>query len=107
MVTIDEQLDGVTKAIRAARCAEGPVVFGSPCGDVQSALVQVSLSAMPPSPERERLLAIPTGLTIDRKSVDALVRAGHDATVTSEPIRQFLNDYPPRAASYPVAASGR
>lgn len=102
MVAFDQQLRDVTKAIRSARCARAPTIDGSPCDDVQSALVQVSLSGMPPGAEKNRLLAIPTGLTIDRTSVDALIRAGRDAVTTSEPIRRFLESYSTRATAYAV-----
>lgn len=106
MVTFDQQLRNVTEAIRAARCAQGPTIDGSPCEDVQSAFVQVSLSAMPPGADRDRLLAIPTGLTIERTSVDALIRAGHDAITTSDPLRRFLRSYPARASVYSAMYPG-
>ena len=106
MVTFDQQLRNVTEAIRAARCAEGPTIHGSPCEDVQSAFVQVSLSDMPPGADRDRLLAIPTGLTIERTSVDALIRAGRDAITNSEPLRRFLRSYPSRAPAYSAISAG-
>lgn len=106
MVRFDQQLRDVTAAIRAARCAEGPTIDGSPCADVRSAFVQVSLSAMPAGPERDALLAIPTGLTIDRERVDALIRAGRDAIVTSESIIKFLRSYPLRSSTFSSVPSG-
>lgn len=106
MVTFSQQLRNVTQAIRAARCARGSMIDGFACDDVQSALVQVSLSAMPPGPERDRLLTTRGGLTLPRASVDALISAGRDAITTSEPIRQFLRDYPVPASTYCTASSG-
>ncbi len=103
MITVNQQLEEVTKAIRAARCAQGRVIDGTPCDDVQSELIPISLAAMPPSPRKAQLLAIPTGLTLRRADVDALIQAGQDAVVTSEPLRKFLEDYPPR----PLAVAAR
>ncbi len=98
LLTVDQQIWQVTEAIRAARCARGPVVFGTRCDDVTSELTQVSLNAMPPGPRRDELLAIPTGLTLNRHDVDALISAGQDAIASSQPIRSFLEFYPPHGA---------
>ena len=99
MITVNQQLQALTKAIREARCARAPVIDGVPCGDVQSELLPVSLAAMPPSARKAELLAIPTGLTLRRKDVYALIAAGKDSIVNSQPLRRFLAAYPPRAAS--------
>jgi len=69
----------------------------------QGQLIHISLAAMPAGPEKDKLLAIPTGLTIDRADVDGLVGAGRSAIVTSEPLRLFLQDYGHR----PVHAAHR
>jgi NTE family protein len=96
--TVTQQLQSVTERLRHARCAQAPMIDGAPCGDVASQLIRVSLAGLPPSPDKEKLLAIPTGLTIDRQDVDALVVAGHDSIIGSEPLRAFLENYPPAAA---------
>lgn len=106
MVAFDQQLRNVTRAIRTARCVPASTIDGSPCKDVQSAFVQVSLSAMAPGPERDRLLTIPTGLTINPTSVDALIGAGRDAITTSEPIRRFLDSCSGRAAAHATVSFG-
>jgi NTE family protein len=98
LVVMTEQLEQLQKAIIAARCAQGPMVAGAPCGDVKAALVHLSLSGMSPGPEKDKLLAIPTGLTIDREDVDRLIKAGHDAVTDSAQLKAFLSDYPPRPA---------
>ena len=90
---VNEQLQDAAQALRAARCQAGRVIDGMPCGDVKTQLVHVSLAAMPPGPEKEKLLAIPTGLTIDRPDVDLLVEAGRGAIISSEPLHRFLQDY--------------
>jgi hypothetical protein len=83
----------VAHTIRTARCQTGPVVDGTPCNDVKAQLIHISLAAMPAGPEKDKLLAIPTGLTVARPDVDRLVEAGRGAIVTSEPLRLFLQDY--------------
>jgi len=69
------------------------MIDGSPCDDVKGQLIHISLAAMPAGAEKDKLLAIPTGLTIDRPDVDRLVEAGRSSIVTSEPLRRFLQDY--------------
>ena len=101
MIAVTEQLNQFAKAIAAARCAQGPLVDGAPCDDVKGELIHISLAGTPPGPNRERLLAIPTGLTIPREDVDLLVQAGHDAVVNSSELRDFLQNYPPA----PIPAS--
>ena len=54
-----------------------PVVDGTRCDDVDSKLIHISLAGLPDTPEKERLLAIPTGLTLKREDVDQLVHAGY------------------------------
>jgi hypothetical protein len=62
---------------------------------------------MPDSPEKDQLLAIPTGLSLQRHDVDLLVAAGETAVTTSQPLRQFLDNYPPRPQEVPRRASGQ
>jgi NTE family protein len=90
---VNEQVQEVAHAIRTARCQTGPIVDGTPCNDVKAQLIHISLAAMPAGPEKDKLLAIPTGLTVARPDVDLLVEAGRAAIVTSEPLRLFLQDY--------------
>jgi len=105
--TVTQQLQMVTERLRKARCAQAPVVDGAPCGDVASQLIHISLSGLPETPEREKLLAIPTGLTLERHDVDALVRAGHDAITRSGPLRAFIDHYPVAPAPPQVSRAGR
>jgi hypothetical protein len=64
-----------------------------PCDDVKAQLIHISLAGMPPGPQKDKLLAIPTGLTVSRPDADLLVEAGRAAIVTSEPLRLFLQGY--------------
>jgi hypothetical protein len=95
LTTVTQQLALLAAKQSRARCAEAPVIAGTRCDDVQAALLHISLSGLPESPARVKLLAIPTGLTLKRADVDALVQAGHDAVVNSASLRAFLDDYPP------------
>ena len=90
---MNEQLQDMARALRTARCQTAPLIDGSPCSDVKAQLIHISLAAMPPGPEKDKLLAIPTGLTVARPDVDLLVEAGRSAIVASEPLRLFLQDY--------------
>jgi NTE family protein len=105
--TVSSQIKGVVRAIQNARCSEGKVVYDTPCDDVQGELVHISLAAMPDSPEKDQLLAIPTGLSLPQHDVDLLVAAGATAVTTSEPLRQFLDNYPPRLPAMQRATSGQ
>jgi NTE family protein len=74
-VTTD-QVAHLVQEFRRLRCAEGRVVNGRPCADVQGQVVHVALSAIDDPTWRARLGSIPTGLTIPDADVDALVQYG-------------------------------
>jgi hypothetical protein len=95
-ITLTEQMRAFARAIRAARCAEASTNDGARCDDVSAALIHIALSKLPPSPAQDRLLAIPTSLTIPRGDVDLLIAAGETAVTGSVPLRGFLADHPPR-----------
>jgi NTE family protein len=94
LIAAGGQLQGFAALIAKARCEEGKLIDGAPCDDVKAALLHISLADMPPGPEKDKLLAIPTGLTIPHDQVDLLVQAGHDAIANSDGLRAFLADYP-------------
>ena len=62
---------------------------------MDSKLIHISLAGLPDTPEKERLLAIPTGWTLKREDVDQLVHAGYDGIMRSTELRAFLDNYPP------------
>jgi len=110
LTTVTRQLQLFATKLRDARCAQGSVIDGAPCDDVRAELLHISLSELPDSPEKARLLAIPTGLTLKRTDVDLLVQAGHDAITRSAPLRAFLDGYVPArepAAGSAAATPGR
>ena len=85
---------GLAAAIAKVRCGEGKVVDGARCDDVRGALIHISLAGMVAGPDKDKLLAIPTGLTIPRPDVDLLVTAGASAVTGSAELRAFLDGYP-------------
>ena len=103
MITVNQQLQEVTRAVRVARCRRGPVIDGAPCGDVEGSLIRISLADVPDDAKRQQLQAIPTTLTLTRQQVDMLIEAGQTGVTTSPELRQFLQDYPPRAGRSPSA----
>ncbi len=104
LTTVTQQAQTIVRTLRAARCAEGPLINGERCDDVEASLVHVALSNLPDTPEKAQLLAIPTGLTLQKADVDLLIQAGHDAVVNSGALRSFLANYPPAAAAVTTAA---
>jgi NTE family protein len=102
-IAVTEQLRQIKQAIIDARCSQAQIIDGAPCADVKSDLVHISLAGMPESPDKAKLLAIPTGLTIPRGDVDLLVQAGHDAIINSAELRTFLQNYPPAPMPAPAA----
>jgi NTE family protein len=95
LTTVSAQLDAFTRALVAARCKIAPTIDGFPCDDVKVALVRVSLADIPEGPEKEQLLAIPTGLSIGRQNADLLIAAGRQAILHSTDLADFLADYHP------------
>jgi NTE family protein len=102
LIAMNQLIQSVAQTLRDARCADGPLTDGKRCDDVQAAMLHISLSGLPDSPEKAQLLAIPTGLTLKKTDVDLLVQAGHDAVTRSAPLQAFLANYPPQP---PPAAS--
>jgi hypothetical protein len=88
-------LQGLITALKQDRCAKARSIGGAACDDVDGALVHVSLTDLPDTPATEQLRIIPTGLTIARDQVDALIAAGHQAVLQSVPLHDFLANHPP------------
>jgi hypothetical protein len=94
LTTVHTQLKDFAKRLVVARCAQAPMLDGTRCDDVQASLLHISLAGLPDSPEKAKLLAIPTGLTLKKDDVDALVQAGHNAVLNSADLRAFIANYP-------------
>jgi NTE family protein len=90
MVLARDQLEAMRDAVRRQRCASGPVAAdGHPCGDVESFFVHLSLAGIADDAERQRLQAIPTGLTIAAPDVALLVAAGEEQVRNSQGLAAF------------------
>jgi len=103
MTAVTQQLRDTQDYLRKVRCAEGRIVHGAPCDDVTAELIHVSLAGMPAGPDKDKLLAIPTGLTLEKGDVDALVAAGEKAVRESSRLRDAIVALDPK----PVRAVAR
>jgi len=99
------ELRQLIDSLRKVRCAQAHVIEGHDCADVRGALVHISLASIPDPQERQRLQAIPTGLTIPDADVDQLVSSGEHLVQQNEVIRGLISDLDGPAVT--VAAQGR
>jgi NTE family protein len=83
-------LDEFREQIVRLRCLRGPTIEGKRCNDVEALFVHLSLRDLPDVETRERLAAIPTGLSLDPADIDALVAAGRDVVMSSRDISVFM-----------------
>jgi len=68
------------------------VIEGYDCADVRGALVHISLASIPDPQKRQRLQAIPTGLTIPDADVDLLVSSGEQLVQQNDTIGRLISD---------------
>ncbi len=101
-----DQVRHLTEHVRATRCGAGPVINGHPCDDVRGEFIHIALKDVADPAWRERLGAIPTGLTIPEEDSAALVRFGESLVRDHPAIRTIAGeaDFPPRG---PAVVSGR
>lgn len=81
------------------RCAEAPVIDGHRCDDVKSDFVHLSLRNVKDESVRERLEAIPTGLTVSDDDLKLLIEAGRNAVLGSAEIKALLDSDAPATAA--------
>ncbi|HTI80541.1 MAG TPA: patatin-like phospholipase family protein [Acetobacteraceae bacterium] len=91
---VNDFVHSLAGTVAKVRCSQGKIVDGARCDDVRAMLIHISLAEMVPGPEKDKLLAIPTGLSIPRSDVDQLIAAGEAAVTGSAELRAFLADYP-------------
>ena len=94
----NNELGHLIESLRKVRCAQARVIEGHDCADVKGALVRISLASIPDPQERQRLQAIPTGLTIPDQDVDLLVSAGESLVQQNVVIRRLISDLDSPAA---------
>ena len=92
LVLTDSELRNLVESVRKVRCAQARVIEGYNCDDVRGALVHISLASIPDPQERQRLQAIPTGLTIPDEDVDLLVSSGEQLVQHNATIRGLISD---------------
>jgi NTE family protein len=92
MILTDGELQQLVDSLQKVRCAQGRVIERHDCADVRGALVHISLASIPDPQERQRLQAIPTGLTIPDADVDLLVGSGERLVQQNPTIRQLISD---------------
>jgi hypothetical protein len=92
LVLTESELRNFVDSVRRVRCAQARVIEGHDCGDVRGALVHISLASIPDTQERQRLQAIPTGLTIPDADVDLLVSSGESLVQKNDTIRGLISD---------------
>jgi NTE family protein len=92
LLLTDNELRQLVESLRKARCTQARVIEGHDCADVRGALVHISLASIPDPQERQRLQAIPTGLTIPDADVDLLVSSGERLVQQNTKIRELISD---------------
>ena len=107
LLLADAQTRSLVERIRTARCAHGAQIDGHACGDVQGALVHLSLANIADPATRTRLQGIATGLTIPDRDVDALVEWGERLTRDNATIRSLVSNLDsPSGPETPASADG-
>jgi NTE family protein len=107
LVLTASELRQLVESLRKARCAQARIIEGHDCADVRGALVHISLASIPDPQERQRLQAIPTGLTIPDEDVDLLVSAGESLVQRSDAIRRLISDLDSPAVAVTAQARPR
>lgn len=92
LILTDSELRHLVDSLRKVRCAQARLITGHDCADVRGALVHISLSSIPDPQQRQRLQAIPTGLTIADQDVDLLVSSGEQLVRQNPKIRELISD---------------
>ncbi len=103
LLLINTQIKGLVENIIKLRCADGPIIDGHSCGDVKGALIHISLTGIEDKAVRDRLQAIPTGLTIPDQDVDDLVVYGSKLVQENATLREMSSGLDDRSPE-PVAA---
>ena len=97
LAMIQAEMDRMMVRQRENRCRHARVIDGRRCDDAHSLLARVSLADVEDPALRDRLRRVPTGLTLPRGDVDALVAAGEMVIRRNREIAAFLaDDTPPR-----------
>jgi NTE family protein len=107
LVLTESELRQLVESVRKVRCSQARVIEGFDCADVRGALVHISLASIPDAEKRQRLQAIPTGLTIPDEDVDLLVSSGEQLVQQNGAIRQLVSDLDGPAVTLQAQAKPR
>jgi NTE family protein len=107
LVLTESELRQLVESVRKVRCSQARVIEGFDCADVRGALVHISLASIPDAQKRQRLQAIPTGLTIPDEDVDLLVSSGEQLVQQNVAIRQLVSDLDGPAVTLQAQAKPR
>ena len=107
LILTDSELGQMVASLRKVRCAQARVIDGHDCAEVRGALVHISLASIPDPEVRQRLQAIPTGLTIPDEDVDLLVSAGESLVQQNAKIRALISDLDARTVAVAAQAKPR
>jgi NTE family protein len=107
LILTNTELRRLVESLRKVRCAQARVIEGHDCADVRGALVHISLASILDPQVRQRLQAIPTGLTIPDEDVDLLVSSGESVVQQNDTIRALISDLNGPAVAVTVQARPR
>lgn len=93
LAMIQALMDHLMARQRENRCRHARVIEGRPCDDARALLARVSLSDVEDPALRDRLRRVPTGLTLPRADVDALIAAGEAVIRQNADIAAFLDPH--------------
>jgi NTE family protein len=106
LLLMEQQVGELTDEVRRIRCEERSQLAGRDCHDVQGALIQISLADVTNEVLRQRLMAIPTSLTLPDADVDALVDEGRTLISSNPTLLKLLADFAPASATMSAASEG-
>jgi NTE family protein len=106
LLLMDQQVKEMTLEMRRIRCEQARRLAGHDCDDVQGALIHIPLASIADEATRQRLLALPTSLTLPDADVDALVDQGRTLITSNPTLLGLLADFTPASAPA-VAANER
>src|SRR5262249_51464995 len=88
-----ETLDRFVGTLKKVRCSEGSMLDGHPCDDVDGFFAHIALSDIADPEEREKLMGIPTDLTLADADIDQLVSAGERQVEASKALQAFRDSF--------------
>ncbi|HKY95730.1 MAG TPA: patatin-like phospholipase family protein [Kiloniellales bacterium] len=98
LILAKEEVENFGTFLAKLRCAHEATIDGYRCDDVESSFVHLSLRDVTDESVRQRLEAIPTGLTVSEEDLKLLIESGRNAVMDSKEIRAALDVAAPTVA---------